>query len=535
MPRSGRPAFCGKFRHCAIAVCALMCFSTASQKKIVQIEPQELTQSIVANDLKIDTKAYLDQAWSAKGRAGLTANSGLEWDPSARQWALKSKLSDEAQAGIAQVASFTEPAGRFGVNLAQIYHELDLVDELAKFYSSFLKTHFRTLGELRKVGGPEIKQKLLGPEIGGDSLRTLAWYWKPGDGSVVLRDCYLCNAYYFESAARLIRVIAGLKATERTQAMTQFVAEYVPLLVKEHMLRLNPVDRMRKDMDPNGPQYKRLSMRDDETEDIGAAAEVLGARAYDPKLVTIDDSDLAKLKELVKVGVEQFQFSRTLTRDAESRMCASYFNGDWDGIDDMQFSGYQGEKFPTAADKSQAKGASWDFSHFSAVPIFLRSLYDNRQATGVDFPQKADIQYVGNQYAFHVFEGDYKKPLFKNFFDGSDGWFRVSYLGRGNYGIAPSHFCNMSDSSHGCTTIGGIYSWGVLASLSPDIAAVQTSLVNLARSDDPAIACFQPQCFRERFYRYGDTSFSFVDSQRKIQYPPALVIILSEYLLPLPH
>jgi hypothetical protein len=94
----------------------------------------------------------------------------------------------------------------------------------------------------------------------------------------------------------------------------------------------------------------------------------------------------------------------------------------------MDYAGYQGEKFPAAADKAKVKGLSWDISHFSIVPVFLRTLYDNRAATGVDFAQKSDIEYIGNQYAFHVFEGDYQRPLFKNFFDGTDGWYRVSYL-----------------------------------------------------------------------------------------------------------
>lgn len=60
-------------------------------------------------------------------------------------------------------------------------------------------------------------------------------------------------------------------------------------------------------------------------------------------------------------------------------------------------------------------------------PRMLRALYDNRAATGIDFPQVADLEYIGNQYAYHVFEGDYKLAPFRSFFDGSDGWYRVGY------------------------------------------------------------------------------------------------------------
>jgi hypothetical protein len=234
---------------------------------------------------------------------------------------------------------------------------------------------------------------------------------------------------------------------------------------------------------------------------------------------------------LVRVGVARFQFSQTLTKDAQGRTCASYFNGDFDQNDDMEYARYEGESFPTTAQKAKPQGVSWDISHFSVVPLFLWSLFDNLQATGANFPQKTDIEYLGNQFAFHVFEGDYKKPLFKNFFDGSDGWFRVNYSGRSNYGVAPSRFCNTFDPSHACTTIAGIYSWGLFSSVDPDIARVQTALIDLARSNEPSIACFQPQCFRERYYRYADTSFSFTDPEGKIQYPPALIVVLSELAL----
>jgi len=487
--------------------------------------------SVPVNNSTIETKTYLDQAWELKGRSGLTANSGLVWDSATREWRLKSRLPDEALKAIAHYASWTATPARVGVSIAQSYGELDKIDELAKFYNVFLKAYFVTFGELRKVNAPEIKQKLLGPELGPDSARTLAWYWKQPDGSIILRDCYACNAEYFFPAARLVRAIAELKPRDRTAAMIQFVATYCPLLVREHLLRPNFAERMREDMNPGSPGYKKHIMNNDEIADIAAAAEMLGAYGYDPQVVAISDVEVAKLKELVRVGVDRFQFSRTLSKDAFGRTCASYFNGDYDGHEDMEYARYNGQSFPTAAQKAKAEGASWDISHFSLIPMFLWSLSTNKRATGVDFPEKTDIAYIANQFAFHVFEGDYARPLFKNFFDGSDGWYRVNYSGRSSYGIAPSRLCNMFDPSHGCATIAGIYSWGLLASLNPDIARVQIALIDLARGGDPSIACFQPQCFRERYYRYADTSFSFVDADGRVQYPPALIVVLSELTL----
>ena len=483
------------------------------------------------NKIIIETKAYLDQAWEQKIRPGLTANSGLVWDSSAREWKLKAPLPDEAQKAIAHYASWTATPTGVGINIAEAHGETDKLDELAKFYNAFLKAYFTTVGELQMIKTPGIKLKLLGPESGWESARTLPWYWKQPDNSVILRECNQCNAEYFLPAARLIRAIATLQPKDRTTAMNQFVAAYVPLLAKEHIIRLNFVERMKEDMTPDNPYFKRRVMIADEIFDIASAAQLLGAYASDSKFVVLGEDDLSKLKELVRVGVDRFQFSQTLTKDASGRICASYFNGDYDQHEDMDYARYEGEAFPTPGQKAKPQGVSWDISHFSLIPMFLWSLFENRHATGVDFPQRADLEHIGNQYAYHVFEGDYQKPLFSNFFDGSDGWYRVSYQGRANYGIAPSRYCNMSDPSRGCITIAGIYSWGLLASTDPDIARVQTALIDLARSSDPSIACFQSRCFRERYYRYADTSFSFLDPDGKVQYPPALVVVLSELAL----
>lgn len=498
----------------------------SAQEAASSAELFNISHSFVVNGKVVNTKSYLDQAWEAKGRPGLFYSGGMNWDPQSRQWHIKPGLPPDFSKAIAHYASFTATAGRIAVSMAATYHEADLADELAKFYSAFLHANFTTLGDLRKTNSPQIKQKQLGPELGPDSTRTLAW-WADSDGGVILRECFLCNGQYFVPVAGLVEVIAKFKPAERTPAMTQFVAEYLPILVTDHILRPNFAQEMRAQMISGSTNLKRPNMSEEEIGVVTAAVEVLGANAVDPKLVLLTSDDRAKLKDLVKVGVDRFQFSRTLTKDSEGRTCATYFNGDYDWSEDFEYAGYHGDKAPTPTDKARVKGASWDIGHFNVVPTLLRTLYDNRAATGVDFPQKEDIEYIGNQYAFHVFEGDYKKPLFTNFFDGNDGWYRVGYLGRSGYGIAPSHYCNASDPTHSCDTIGASFWWGLLASFHPGIAKIQSALLDLARSNDPTIACLQPQCFRERYYKYADFSFSFLDAQGNMQYPPALIVILS--------
>jgi hypothetical protein len=123
------------------------------------------------------------------------------------------------------------------------------------------------------------------------------------------------------------------------------------------------------------------------------------------------------------------------------------------------------------------------------IAIFLRTLYENRKATGVAFPQIRDIELVVNQYLYRVFNGDFERPLFRNNFDGSDGWFRVGYNGSGS-GQPPSSICDMHDARRLCMTPGSIVGWPELSFVNADLAFLQRSLINLGFDADPGTHSF---------------------------------------------
>ena len=64
-------------------------------------------------------------------------------------------------------------------------------------------------------------------------------------------------------------------------------------------------------------------------------------------------------------------------------------------------------------------------------------LFDDAHYVLVD----TSIQHaLANQFAFRIFRGDLQNPTFNNFFDGSNGWFRVGYVSTAGFGYAPSQF-----------------------------------------------------------------------------------------------
>ena len=266
---------------------------------------------------------------------------------------------------------------------------------------------------------------------------------------------------------------------QRTAAMKTFAAEYTPFVVAEQLERYflherlpalgggSPVARVEKwKLAMRGLKGKDpwdTAMSDIDLWLLASAAEVLGAHANDPALVPLGTQQVNMLQSALQTGVSFFQSKRTdypETKDfqGERVASASYFNGDYTAHPDYDYSGVTSEKFPSPAEKRVFVGASWDISHTYRVPIFLRSLYENRKATGSAFPRYHDLQLVVNQYVYRVFNGDFSHPLFHNYFDGSDGWHRVGFNGAG-FGYPPSRDCDMHSPNQPCLTPGNIIGW----------------------------------------------------------------------------
>jgi hypothetical protein len=246
---------------------------------------------------------------------------------------------------------------------------------------------------------------------------------------------------------------------------------------------------------------------------LTSAAEVLGAHANDPGTIVLSTEEVAKLKQALQVGARFFQFKRTLfddTRDFNGRIVqsASYFNGDYDGNAEMRGTAILGKDFPADLVAPARQGASWDIAHMYRVAIFLRTLHENLKATGLCFPHYDDLRLVVNQYLYKVFNGDYRRPLFRNNFDGSDGWFRVGYNGNG-FGQPPSRYCNMHDEKRLCMTPGNMAGWPELSFVSPDLGRLEAALIHMAF--DPSA---DARAFADRYY-YWQAPFGVIQSGAK--------------------
>ena len=115
----------------------------------------------------------------------------------------------------------------------------------------------------------------------------------------------------------------------------------------------------------------------------------------------------------------------------------TFQEGAWYGHPDFQYSAYLGSTFPTSKDINCSKDIGIDVAHGSRVIYLLEMLYTTRNKLQTTFPTKEDMRYFSNNFYYRVFNQDFNKPLFKNYLNGSNGWFRVNYDRRDGYGYSP--------------------------------------------------------------------------------------------------
>jgi hypothetical protein len=125
--------------------------------------------------------------------------------------------------------------------------------------------------------------------------------------------------------------------------------------------------------------------------------------------------------------------------------------GYWRLYKDNQFAGYSGKQKPAICEatdegRKQAKvlidaatiqpvnNLGWDFSHARRLVQVLDVLQRNRQAlqdwydlSSTDLPPPNLTQAFAAQLVSVVWNGDRQQPLFSNYWNGANGWYRVAY------------------------------------------------------------------------------------------------------------
>ena len=475
--------------------------------------------------------ANLRRTWeTAERKEAGWSHTGAKWDAARRIW---TPLANHPIVGLGLY--YAEYDLSRGLNAARACRDLDIFDELSLYFVTMLQ-YTETVGTLLKR--PDVLSATRERMAAADPLaRTF-----PSELNGKPADAELYNTQWLHTAADLLRFVSLLPPDRRTPAMQDFAAQYTTFIVRDTLERYLVQQRLHL---PGGGEGGRIELwkRDlaglqgeepwsNKVVDIDlwlmvSAADVLGANANDPALVPLTPTQSGMLHQAIEVGTRFFESRRNdypATKNFRGEQVGSvgYGSGDYIQHPDLAFSGVTNEKFPTPEEKRTNPQASWDIAHASRMPVFMRTLYENRKATGVDWPSFHELQLFTNQYTYRVFNGDFSRPLFHNFLDGSDGWHRVGY--HENFGIPPSRYCDAHDRQHRpCMAPASFMGWGYLAFASPDLSELIHDLVKLALDGNP-----QTQQFLDRYYFFNDQPFAVLGPAGKQTYAMALYYLIGD-------
>ncbi len=228
-------------------------------------------------------------------------------------------------------------------------------------------------------------------------------------------EVHLVSSQYIYLLSDTMNAIAGVPADKRTPKMKEFANKYLPVIMDHHLHRWVMGDGGNK-LFPLGYGYythkefmqKKLDMEIDYAEGnrvtdrdmwtFAAAAEMFDANRKDPSLVPITTSRREQY-------MEYFDIVSTLLQDR---------------LDDKQWTDFEGNPVK-AFDFGLNK---WDISHARRFVHVFMTLYDSRNATNQSFPSDAVMEKLANELAYGIFNKDFDKPLFHNYFDGSNDVYR---------------------------------------------------------------------------------------------------------------
>lgn len=446
---------------------------------------------------------YFRWAWASTGRDGIRktlplARHGGVWQ-AIPGGVVDSQRAYAAEHGLLAALAAAESCG-----------DVELLDEVSAIYVA-VEQALIPLPSQRPSGSGKNPTRL-----GKASARTTDWGDQRG------RECHLCNAQFFFPAARLLRLVADRAPHDRSDVQIRFASIYGPLLAREHLMRLvyGPEDpastetasssRLSRWKKIAGSGHERAPrFRDVDAWLLASLAEVLAAFQLDPSLSPLSSVEQTQLDVAYTTGLLALEAQFEL--DSEGRI--HIFEGDFDNHPSHAHSGWTSKELPEPSVEHRSLPSTWDVSHAHRIPVVLRSLLDVRGLLGTSFPSDQLVSDIADHFAETVHYELDGRPLFHNFLNGTDGWFRVGRRGPAT-GYAPSSYCDARSRARMCLTPGAVQGWGLLAFASLSLREVVRDVVLVAVGSDP-----EQVAFRDRYYFYADQSF---DAEAD---PPPLLLL----------
>lgn len=414
-----------------------------------------------------------------------------------RKNGLQSKVLNSLSAGKTVVLYNFQDETTFLTNWAFSNKEYLVVDEVIEIYLSTLK--FVTTSKFISMKIGRNRKDL--------TLKENCSYWQDSSiKSLPKIELLLNSSQYMFGAAKMLNNISQVIPNNRTSKMKLFLEKFSSLVLNNHYLRwtlgntkffqvkswgcdkgyYNHFDFLKKKDSFQFHSSKNLSycnaITDVDLWIVAGVSEILSAVENAPEYFKISVSKKSQLKNYAKFAIGVLE-SRTKTSFEKNTVYSNFDIGAWDDHPDHANKGDLSEEFRPTNRTNKSTMSSWDIGHARRFVHVFQSLFNNRDLLNNSFPNEKTMEGFANQFYYKIFNGDFSNPLFANFFDGQNGWYRRNYKNRKKFGYGPSQRSN-------AFIFGG---YGIWKRYNPKIENIQKSVWNMLNDQSKS-------AFRAKYY-----------------------------------
>jgi len=339
-----------------------------------------------------------------------------------------------------------------------------LIDELLKIYMQTLPYAKNTKKYTLYYISKEKKKSSL-------TLKENIYIWSNKDGTEEL----ISSAQFIFVVSFVFNEITKLPNNKRTITMNNFIKKFSPILSSHYQRWILGVTEIGQNIKIGSFNRRGWGCKDNKEEYIysrtlNQMVEDLGQKAYhgatycnviaDPTLLIVSGLGyyLAGTKnkypiytiknekvlenffiKSIKIISKEFKKNKIVNKNTKDKNISilTFQDGAWFGHPDYYYSDYTGSTFPKNKDRKSNPHIGIDISHGSRIIYLLEMLLENKNKFQINFPTQNDMKMFANAFLYKVFNQDYQQPLFKNYMNGSNGWFRVNYESKQGYGYPP--------------------------------------------------------------------------------------------------
>ena len=261
---------------------------------------------------------------------------------------------------------------------------------------------------------------------------------------------------------------------------------------------------------------------------VSGVSNLLAAHKKAPLSIPLTQSLQKKLRAYLITGLDliasRIKTTKLTNFNGQVVEGRDFDPGIWSDYADYKYAGLSEKntlsikRLISANKPNKANSVSWDLSHARRFVHVFDSLTNNRKILGLSFPSRRIVTGLTNQLLYKVFNKDFKYPLFTNYMNGSNGWFRVNYSGRKGYGYGP---WDMSSS----VLTGGFALW---QPYNKDIEKVYNALNSMINSKDPKVISHRKKHYEQHLWYNYKRSASYTLEDR--YYPSTQTMLIQ--LLP---